>query len=183
MYVARPGAPRPRCYGPDAILAEVARDLTREAESRGVRIVAELPAVLAVAWIDPDAIRQVAEALARNALEASSSGQTVRLIGRSTPRRLSWLVGDEGEGLTRRTGRHLLDPFYCGRDAGRGLGLGLSRAARFIARGGGRLRWRSGPGRGTVFHVLLPLDAVPESEGQAGPPRAGADGEPLRATG
>ena len=57
---------------------------------------------------------------------------------------------------------HLFDPFYCGRQAGRGLGLGLPRAARIVAMAGGRLRWTSNPGQGTVFHINLPLPAPQE---------------------
>ena len=52
---------------------------------------------------------------------------------------------------------HLFDPFYCGRQAGRGLGLGLPRAARIVAQAGGEIRWHSTPGQGTIFHVHIPL--------------------------
>ncbi|MBV8555466.1 MAG: hypothetical protein JO116_07865, partial [Planctomycetaceae bacterium] len=73
----------------------------------------------------------------------------------------------------------LFDPFYCGRQAGRGLGLGLPRAARFVSLAGGDLRWHSTPGQGTTFHLHLPLAAPPKppvlAESETGPPGSSKD--------
>jgi len=49
-----------------------------------------------------------------------------------------------------------LDPFFSHRPAGRGRGLGLSRAARYAEINGGRLRLSSRPGQGTIVLVSLP---------------------------
>jgi C4-dicarboxylate-specific signal transduction histidine kinase len=77
---------------------------------------------------------------------------------------LLWSFGDTGKGMTEGEAAHLFDPFYCGRRAGRGLGLGLPRAARVVDLSGGRLRWSSHAGQGTVFQVHLPLKPGPEPE-------------------
>ena len=106
----------------------------------------------------------MADILIRNALEATPQGRHVRIQGQSTPDHLSWEVADEGAGLSTRAAKNLLDPFYCGREAGRGLGLGLSRAARFVSLSGGNLTWRHAPGGGTIFRVELPLAPVPEKQ-------------------
>ena len=82
---------------------------------------------------------------------------------------LRWWFCDSGKGIGPAEGAHLFDPFYCGRQAGRGLGLGLSRAARIVALAGGTLRWSSSIGQGTVFQVQLPLTGPPEQ-----PPRGAA---------
>ena len=71
-------------------------------------------------------------------------------------RHLAWTFQDRGPGLNEAEARHLFDPFFCGRQAGRGLGLGLPRAARFVDRCWGQLSWRSAPGRGTTFTITLP---------------------------
>ena len=70
---------------------------------------------------------------------------------------LSWSFNDSGTGIAPHEAAHLFDPFFCGRQAGRGLGLGLPRAARLVDQAGGRLRWSSSPGHGSVFQVHLPL--------------------------
>jgi len=49
-----------------------------------------------------------------------------------------------------------LDPFFSHRAAGRGRGLGLSRAARLVEMNGGRLWLESTPGVGTTAFVELP---------------------------
>jgi signal transduction histidine kinase len=161
MYVARPPAQRPRACRPDEVILNCVRDLQDEAEVRKVRLLAE-PGGAPSAWTDPDPLRHLAEVLLRNALEATPAGGTVRITTSGDARRLDWIVHDGGRGIDLREGRHLLDPFFCGRQAGRGLGLGLPRAARAAALAGGGLTWRSSPGRGTSFHLTMPLSLPPE---------------------
>jgi signal transduction histidine kinase len=133
------------------------------------------------AWADPDALRHLADVLVRNALEATPAGGTVRGISRGDAKRIDWTVHDAGRGIAAEEGRRLFDPFYCGRQAGRGLGLGLPRALRFVATAGGELLWRSTPGLGTVFHLTLPSCEPDETIGRdatAAPPAPGRDRGP-----
>jgi signal transduction histidine kinase len=48
------------------------------------------------------------------------------------------------------------DPFFSGREAGRGAGLGLSKAWRFIEASGGGVVLSSRVGVGTTVTVRLP---------------------------
>ena len=73
--------------------------------------------------------------LLRNAIEAVGTGGTVVVsLDRQTEQDGSryWVihVTDSGPGLSVEASRHAFDPFYSGREAGRGLGLGLCRAYR-----------------------------------------------------
>jgi C4-dicarboxylate-specific signal transduction histidine kinase len=79
---------------------------------------------------------------------------------------LIWSFSDNGKGIGAVEADHLFDPFYCGRQAGRGLGLGLPRAAKIVEQAGGKLRWSSTPGHETIFQVHLPLTRPPEPEGK-----------------
>ena len=83
---------------------------------------------------------------------------------------LFWWFSDTGKGITADQGTHIFDPFFCGRQAGRGLGLGLPRAARIVELAGGRLKWSSDPGQGTLFQVHLPLPVPPEPNHHPLPP-------------
>jgi signal transduction histidine kinase len=54
------------------------------------------------------------------------------------------------------TAARACDPFFSGRDAGRGIGLGLPKARRLIESSGGSLAIESRPNRGTRCIIELP---------------------------
>ena len=56
--------------------------------------------------------------------------------------------------------RRAFDPFFSGREAGRGIGLGLPKAWRLVEINGGAIAVDSTPGRGTRVSITLPLAAV-----------------------
>jgi len=163
MYVARPAEPRPRPCLPEEVVRSCLRDLQADAEARGVRIVADAREPGQRVWADPEPLRQIADILVRNALEATSSGGLIQFHASNDGRVVRWTVHDNGRGIGPQEGLHLFDPFYCGRAAGRGLGLGLPRAARIVAQAGGDLRWQSNPGTGTTFVVTIPVSEIPAS--------------------
>jgi signal transduction histidine kinase len=66
-------------------------------------------------------------------------------------------VRDDGPGLKPEERRHAFDPFYSARQAGRGLGLGLSKAWRIVTNHGGRIEVQSQPGSGATFTIVLGL--------------------------
>jgi signal transduction histidine kinase len=161
MYVARPPALRPRPCVPDDIVRSCLRDLQPEADARGLRLVSELDEQSRSVWLDPDPMRHLIDVLTRNALEATPPGGTIRVTSRFDGSQLEWVVRDGGKGIDPRDATHLFDPFFCGRQAGRGLGLGLPRVARFIDQAGGRLQWQSTAEQGTTFRITLPLPSEP----------------------
>ncbi len=163
MYVARTPEPRPRPCQPEEVVRACLRDLQGEAETRGVRIVADSREPGLRVWTDPESLRQLADILTRNALEATPAGGVVQFQASGDTRALRWSIHDSGRGMSATEGAHLFDPFYCGRQAGRGLGLGLSRASRIVAQAGGELKWQSIPGVGTTFIVTLPVAEIPAS--------------------
>lgn len=156
IYVARPPAPRPRLCQPGEVVRAGLRDLEVEAEARGVRLIVEPSEPMGWAMTDPDPLRHLADALVRNAIEATPRGGSVRVRSVLDAGFLTWEVLDSGPGLSDEAVERLLDPFYCGRQAGRGLGLGLSRVARYLEVCGGKLRWRTARNRGTLFSVSVP---------------------------
>ena len=70
-------------------------------------------------------------------------------------------VSDTGVGIEADLLGSIFDPFFTTkeRDAGTGLGLGLSTVYGIIRKSGGAIDVASTPGKGTTFRVLLP--AVP----------------------
>ncbi|HEY1065726.1 MAG TPA: HAMP domain-containing sensor histidine kinase, partial [Pirellulales bacterium] len=68
------------------------------------------------------------------------------------------VVRDDGPGLSARVRRHLFDPYFSGREAGRGLGFGLTKARRIVERHRGRIDVESPPGGGAIFTLRLPRE-------------------------
>ena len=68
-------------------------------------------------------------------------------------------VRDDGPGIRPEERHHIFDPFYSARQAGRGLGLGLSKAWRIITNHGGQIEVESEPGHGATFTIVLPVQA------------------------
>jgi signal transduction histidine kinase len=162
MFVARPPVLRPRACRPSEILRMALAGFQTECESRGIRLVSELEPGESQTWADPDALGHLAETLIRNAMQATSPGGRIQVRSGRQGNELRWSVADSGSGMSPSEAGHLFDPFFCGRQAGRGLGLGLPRAARSVFLAGGRLNWTSSPGQGTVFQVHLPLTNPPD---------------------
>jgi signal transduction histidine kinase len=56
--------------------------------------------------------------------------------------------------------RRLFEPFFTTKPVGQGTGLGLSLSQSIVQRHMGRIEVESESGRGSVFRVILPVDAL-----------------------
>jgi signal transduction histidine kinase/AraC-like DNA-binding protein len=124
---------------------------------------------LPVIRADPVRLRQVLDNLLNNARAATVSGEIV--LGASVEAgQLHIWVQDTGEGIAADQLNHIFEPFVSGqRVHGRktGIGLGLAITRRLVALHGGTLGIDSEPGRGSTFHVRLPL-SIAESDSAGG---------------
>ena len=68
-------------------------------------------------------------------------------------------VIDTGPGVSDEVQQHMFDPFYSGREAGRGLGFGLSKCWRIVGLHGGSVELESTSSAGSTFVLRLPLAA------------------------
>jgi two-component system cell cycle sensor histidine kinase/response regulator CckA len=66
-------------------------------------------------------------------------------------------VADTGSGIPESIRDQVFTPFFTTKAPGEGTGLGLPVVAGCVRSHGGFIRLESAPGRGTTFHVLLPL--------------------------
>jgi signal transduction histidine kinase len=100
-------------------------------------------------------------ALIVNALEAIGHGGRVRVslrqIAVDGEQCAEIAVCDDGPGISEDVRRHMFDPFYSGREAGRGLGFGLSKCWRIVTDHGGEVVVRRPAGGGAEICILLPL--------------------------
>lgn len=116
----------------------------------------------AAAYCDPEQLALILEAILTNALEATDgNAAAVEVNSRATTsdETVRLRVKDDGVGMVPEVLEHALDPFYSHRPAGRGRGLGLSRAYRLAEINGGRLWIESSPQLGTTVTIELPARA------------------------
>jgi signal transduction histidine kinase len=172
MHFARPAAPRKQPVDLGGLVREVLDGLQSLADDRQVQLQAPDPLPGLTLLVDPGQMRTALTALLRNAIEASPAAGWARLQVEQTPAgALHFIVEDSGPGPTVHDREHLFDPFYSGRKAGRGRGLGLPTAWQLARQHAGELRLDGE--QPTRFLLELPAEAVcpPERNGFHGPAR------------
>ncbi|MBU1334980.1 MAG: two-component sensor histidine kinase [Alphaproteobacteria bacterium] len=105
-------------------------------------------------------IANAADAMEHTAIRVLSIG--IRAKGRN----VEVAVSDTGSGIPEGELANLFDPFYSTKEAGRGLGLGLSISYGLVRDIGGAITVASVPGKGSTFTVRLPLTQTARTEGQ-----------------
>jgi signal transduction histidine kinase/CheY-like chemotaxis protein len=151
------------------ILAETA-DLARDLiEGRGLVFRVTIPENLPTLAVDRLRIRQTILNLLSNAARFTDKG-TVHLWAEVDNTYLIIGVSDTGIGIATAEMERIFEEFYqSARVEGRGKGgsgLGLTLSKRFVEMHGGLLRVESAgiPGQGSVFRILLPLNAPDRPE-------------------
>ncbi|MBA2224723.1 HDOD domain-containing protein [thermophilic bacterium 2918] len=156
MTFARPPRPQRSPVPLTELLLALRRELHEVLQTSQVRL--EIQADDPALWLNID-IKQVLQGLGavlRNAVEAAAAGGWVRLRVEATPAWLHILVEDSGPGLSPAAAEHAFDPFYSGREAGRGRGLGLPLAWRLLQQNEGNLRYEPLPETPGRFRISLP---------------------------
>lgn len=162
--------PRHERDDPRTAVGAVVSLLEYEARRKGVALELSVTDDLPGSAVDSDPLQQISLNLARNALQASSSGGMVKLtltrgeVTRATagpsPASLRLIVEDQGIGFSPELKPQLFDAFFTTRASEGGTGLGLAIVHSIVKDLGGSIDVTSEVGHGTRFVVDLPLDAV-----------------------
>lgn len=96
------------------------------------------------------------KALLINSLEALGSKGCITISTSFANENFEFRVTDNGPGFDAAARRHMFDPFFSGREAGRGLGFGLTKAATIVEQHGGSIDVESEPGQGAQFTLRFP---------------------------
>ena len=157
MLFAHPPQPQPTTFSAGELLEElIAQHAAAAKEQRTAIHLAELPAHLPEPTADRTQIAAALAALLKNALEALRSSGEIHVAATFNPPHFELRVSDNGPGISPEVRRHLFDPFFSGREAGRGLGLGLCKVWRIAELHAGEILVDSQPGQGTTFLLRLP---------------------------
>jgi signal transduction histidine kinase len=188
MLFARPPQLRPEQVNLQLLLRRIADELAGEAQSAGVTIIVHAAEQPIEVHADPTQLLVALKAICTNAIEAMPQGGRIELRAarhregeapaepetqiaaevRREPRPaiqgyspIQITIADNGPGIPHDIRPKIFDPFFSGREAGRGLGFGLSKAWRIITLHGGTIEVRETPGGGATFVIALPFSADP----------------------
>ena len=106
---------------------------------------------------DPEQLGRVCQNLLLNAFDAMPAGGAVTIRTRRGEGVVRLEIADTGEGLTEEERRRIFTPYYTTKQHGTGLGLAIVQAV--VADHAGKIWVESEPGRGTTFHIELPVSA------------------------
>jgi signal transduction histidine kinase len=140
----------------DAVVAE----MTPAADAGLVRLAADADPAAAV-QADRGQLHKAVARLVGNAVEAAPADGTVRVTAGADGETVTVAVEDTGPGVPPANVQHLFDPFFSGRSAGRGRGLGLSTAWRYATLNGGTIRYERPAGGPTRFVMTFPAAGAP----------------------
>lgn len=106
---------------------------------------------------DRSLLTTILDILLENSLNAIGEQGTIVASLRVSQTHCEIAVQDTGNGLSVENRQHAMDPFYSGRDAGRGIGLGLCKANHFAHALLGELSLTGQPNAGCLGRLKLPL--------------------------
>jgi signal transduction histidine kinase/uncharacterized protein YjiS (DUF1127 family) len=155
LKFARPEELTLKPVAPGALIDEVLKTLSVEANVTGVNLVASVAADVPQIEADPGIFRQALLNLAKNAVQAMPSGGTLT-IGAALAKdgRVEMRVADTGVGIAPENLAKIFDLYFTTKQTGTGIGLSL--VYRTVQLHNGDIDVESTPGMGTTFVIKMP---------------------------
>jgi CheY-like chemotaxis protein len=153
------------------ILKEVL-NLSRATISSNIEIHSDIQSDCGMVMADPTQVHQIAMNLITNAYHAiEEAGNMISVLLKETELERDDLVGkflepgryamltvlDNGHGIDPSVMDRIFEPYFTTKANGKGTGLGLSVVHGIVKEHGGDICVYSEMGKGTAFHVYLPL--------------------------
>jgi CheY-like chemotaxis protein len=163
-----------------------------------VRFTMDLSDDLAFTRVDPGHMEQIIMNLVVNARDAMPGGGLMKLrtantaieavdaarLGIEPGMYASFSVSDEGTGIDEETLSRIFEPFFTTKDVGKGTGLGLATVYGIVQQVAGAIDVSTELGVGSLFTVLLPIQAsdAPTSRAMFVEPSMQGNGEKIIVT-
>ena len=143
------------------LLQRLASRYEVNAREKDVRFKLETAQEVPKVMVDPARMEQVVSNLLTNAIRHTSPGGSITVTIDSNKEGLVISMADTGEGIASEDLPYVFERFYrSGGSRSRkegGSGLGLAIVRQMVEAHHGRVWVESQPGRGSVFHILLPF--------------------------
>jgi two-component system nitrogen regulation sensor histidine kinase GlnL len=146
-------------------MVDITRTIDRAADRARVEIVRDYSPSLPPLAVDPELMEQVFLNLLTNAAQAASpeaphapiTVRTDTVHTGETGAQAEVTVIDRGCGIPPDKIETIFNPFVTTKQEG--VGLGLAIVSKIVDGHGGKMSVESEPGKGTAFHVFLPLQS------------------------
>lgn len=141
------------------IMKETVNFLNAQAVLHDVQIEMNYDCHLPRVYCEPNQLKKVFINLIKNAIEVMHNGGKIAIsIYKYGTDRIHISIQDEGSGIAPEKLQRLGEPFYTTKEKGTGLGLMVSY--RIIGEHNGEVEVESEIGKGTTFHIYLPLHSL-----------------------
>lgn len=137
------------------LLHQLAAQVQPLAEREGVQIQLANKAPEAVVLGNMSSLTGALQNLIVNAIQASSSGATVRVEAQASETGVSVMIQDNGSGISEADLKHIFTPFFTRKTHGTGLGLAVVKT--ILNAHQSSISVASTEGEGTVFTLDFPL--------------------------
>lgn len=160
MHFASPPAPQYERLTASRLTEDAVRALKRFFEPQGRKTLLQPVEISRDSELEADReqVSQVLKALLRNGVETGTP-VTLKVHGTELPGgidAIAFQVADRGPGITPTQLLNACDPFFSGREAGRGLGFGLALAYRIVKMHHGQLRLQAVKEGGLSVTAVFP---------------------------
>jgi len=157
---------------PSVLLSEYLNSI-RDGASKNIVIEEAINSDISNIIIDPHQFKIIATNLCSNALDAMhEKGGVLAVTLKDIELKINDLAGefsvnpgyfvmftvsDTGQGITQKNLGKVFDPFFTTKEVGKGNGIGLSVVQGIVRKSGGLIKVESEVGKGSEFHVFLPV--------------------------
>jgi two-component system sensor histidine kinase HydH len=126
-----------------------------EREAKGVTIYKNVAPEIPPFPFDAELMERVFFNLILNATQATAPGGAVTVKARAFAGTAEISIIDRGAGIDPKNYETIFNPFFTTKP--QGVGLGLAIVSKIVDEHGGKITVESEVGKGSVFHVLLPM--------------------------
>jgi signal transduction histidine kinase len=166
---------RPERFDPAQLVADVVEQHRPLAAQKGLAIDFRDDGAPPEVQLDVQRVRQIVINILGNAVKFTDRGR-IEVAVRSDGDGLHVSVSDTGAGIDPALSELIFEEFAQATDDVAGTGLGLAISRRLARAMDGDVTVESEPGRGSAFHLRLPLTWQPTESTTAGLEPKGADG-------